>query len=215
MVRAKKSGESIRVWVPACSTGEEAYSVAMLILAELKAQTKHCLLMVFATDINEETLRIARIGTFPAGIAAHIPKEHLEQFFTADNHQYHVNQDLRGALVFGRHNLIADPPFSQLDLISCRNVLIYLEPEVQQKVLQLFDFALSAKGYLFLGSAESLGDLSPRFRELSKKWRIFAHAGMAPVKALDLPINSPSLITTRVPAGPVKTANSIGDPRQG
>jgi len=209
MVRTKKSGDPIRVWVPACSTGEEAYSVAMLVLAELKAQTKHCPVMVFATDINEEALRIARIGTFPAGIAAHIPKEHLEQFFTADDHQYHVNQDLRGALVFGRHNLIADPPFSQLDLITCRNVLIYLEPGVQQKVLQLFDFALSAKGHLFLGTAESLGDLSPRFRELSKKWRIFQHAGMAPVKALDLPINSPSLMTTRVPSGPLKTGNLV------
>lgn len=198
MVRDRANGEPIRVWVPACSTGEEAYSIAMLILDVLKTQKKHCPLLVFATDINEAALRIARLGIYPSGIATHVPSAFLPRFFTpnAENQQYQVSQELRTALVFGRQNLISDPPFSQLDLITCRNVLIYLEPEIQKKLIQLFDFALRPGGYLFLGSAETIGSLTNRLTPLSKKWRIFRQLDPTRAKPPDFPIMAPTHVTT-------------------
>ena len=206
LVRAKNNEETIRVWVPACSTGEEAYSVAMLILDELKAQKKHCPVMVFATDINEAALRIARNGSYPSGIATHIPAAQLRHYFvdSADEHLYRVGAELRGALIFSAHNLITDPPFSQLDLITCRNVLIYLEPEIQKKVLALFHFALRPGGYLFLGSAETIGGMEEYLQPLSKKWRIYRLSGEAKPKRLDLPITGPSLHPQLLPAAPAK-----------
>lgn len=210
LVRAKSSEESIRVWVPACSTGEEAYSVAMLILDELKAQKKHCPVMIFATDINEAALRIARNGSYPSGIATHIPADQIRHYFldSADEHLYRVGPELRGALIFSAHNLIADPPFSQLDLITCRNVLIYLQPEIQKKVLALFHFALRPGGYLFLGSAETLGGMEEYFQALSKKWRIFRLSGDAKPKRLDLPIVEAALHRSTSPAPAAKAAVS-------
>jgi len=195
LVRAKSSEETIRVWVPACSTGEEAYSVGMLILDELKAQKKHCPVMIFGTDINEAALHIARNGSYPSGIATHIPAAQLHHYFldSADEHLYKVGSELRGALIFSAHNLIADPPFSQLDLITCRNVLIYLEPEIQKKVLGFFHFALRPGGYLFLGSAETIGGLEEYFQALSKKWRIFRLTGEAKPRRLNLPISETTL----------------------
>lgn len=190
MVRIKRQDEAIRVWVPACSTGEEAYSVAMLILDELREQKKHCPVMIFATDINEAALNIARGGSYPSGIVSHIPSAQLHRYFVegANDRLYKVGQELRGALIFSAHNLVSDPPFSQLDLISCRNVLIYLEPEVQSKVLTLFRFALRPGGHLFLGSAETLGDMKEQFEAISKKWRIFRHISSARPARLDIPV---------------------------
>ncbi len=210
LVRAKNNEESIRVWVPACSTGEEAYSVAMLILDELKAQKKHCPVMVFATDINEAALRIARNGNYPSGIATHIPAAQLRHYFvdSANEHLYRVGAELRSALIFSAHNLITDPPFSQLDLITCRNVLIYLEPDIQKKVLALFHFALRPGGYLFLGSAETLGGLEEYFKALSKKWRIFHLADDAKPRRLDLPVSETRLNPAPLP--PATPAKAVG-----
>ena len=142
------------------------------------------------TDAVDHTLRIARNGSYPSGIATHIPAAQLRNFFFdgADEHLYKAGPDLRAALNFSAHNLIADPPFSKLDLITCRNVLIYLKPEIQKKVLSLFNFALRSGGYLFLGSAETLGGMEEYFQVLSKKWRIFRLSGDAKPKRLDLPM---------------------------
>lgn len=210
LVRAKSNEEAIRVWVPACSTGEEAYSVAMLILDEVKVQKKHCPVMIFATDINDAALRIARIGSYPSGIAKHVPAKLLRHYFydSADEHLYRVGPELRGALIFSVHNLIADPPFSQLDLITCRNVLIYLQPDIQKKILALFHFALRPGGYLFLGSAETMGGLEEYFQALSKKWRIFRLSGESKPKRLDLPLTPTDLSALHPPPMPAPAAKA-------
>src|SRR5262249_50303322 len=132
---AKCAADSpIRIWVPGCSTGEEAYSLVMALLEEMSKQDKSCPIQVFATDIDEEALEYAREGIYPESIAADVPPEKLRRFFSkVDDHNYKVSKPLREPVVFALQNLIGDAPFSKLDLISCRNLLIYLEPNVQQK----------------------------------------------------------------------------------
>jgi two-component system CheB/CheR fusion protein len=179
LVEAKPRGEAIRVWVPGCATGEEAYALALLLLEKLKLAGKRCPVQVFATDTNEETLQLARAGIYPTGVATRIAPERLRRFFTenSDNHQYQVGRELRESVIFGAQNLVTDPPFSRLDLISCRNLLIYLESNVQKKILDLFQFALRPGGYMFLGSAETIGESAELFKPLSKRWRIYQRSG--------------------------------------
>jgi len=182
LVAAKAPGEPIRAWVAGAATGEEAYSVAMLILEKLREAKKNCPVQVFATDTNEEALAFARAATYPSGIAGHVPPELLHRFFTEikDDHHYQVNADLRACVVFGLQNLFADPPFSRLDLVTCRNLLIYLEPDVQRRVILLFHFALKPAGHLFLGSAETVGEREDLFKPVGRKWRIYRRIGAAP-----------------------------------
>ena len=192
LVAGKGKEDPIRAWVPGVSTGEEAYSLAMLMLEEARKTGKPCQVQIFATDINEDSLNIARSGIYPEGIATRISPERLKHFFTlsSDNHHYQVSTELRESVVFGAQNLFTDPPFSRLDLISCRNLLIYLEPEAQQRVIGLFDFSLRAGGYLFLGSAETLGVHESAFKPISKKWRIFEHIGGNAHRHIELPLNT-------------------------
>ena len=196
LVDGKANGESIRVWVPGCATGEEAYSIAMLLLENVRLSGKHCPVQIFASDTNEESLALARAGRYPAGIAAQVSAERLRFFFTekADSHHYQVSKELRDSVVFGKHNLASDPPYSRLDGICCRNLLIYLEAELQKKILSLFHFALRAGGFLFLGSAET-GGSEEIFQPLSKKWRIFKHLGESKVSGTPL---SPTAISEKV-----------------
>ncbi len=202
LVDDKDSGEAIRVWVPACATGEEAYSIAILLLEQVRRTGKHCPVQIFASDTNEESLVRARLGSYPAGIAAQVSAERLHHFFVekTDNHHYQVSRELRDSVVFGKHNLAEDPPYSRLDGVCCRNLLIYLEAELQKKILALFHFALRPGGFLFLGSAETAGN-EEMFRPVSKKWRIFRHlcgdarAGSGPLRqalALRLPAPAPA-----------------------
>lgn len=163
----------LRIWVPACSTGEEAYTLAMLLTEEAEAQGRRIALKVFATDIDKRALEIARRGQFAFAIEAEVTAERLGRFFTRTSQGYQVNEDLRESIVFAEQNLIGDPAFSKLDLVSCRNLLIYLEPELQRKVVALFHFALRPGGYLFLGPSESIGTRDGLFEAVSKKWRVY------------------------------------------
>jgi two-component system CheB/CheR fusion protein len=163
----------LRVWVPGCATGEEAYSVAILLLEELRAAQKPDHLQAFASDIDEGALAFARAGIYPESVAGDLSSERLERFFVKHDGGYQVAKAVRESLVFTSHNLITAPPFSKLDLISCRNVLIYLEPEVQERVISLFGFALNVGGCLLLGRSESTAEHSKLFEALSKKWRIY------------------------------------------
>ena len=194
LVDEKKPGEAIRVWVAGCSTGEEAYSVAILILERLRATEKRCPILVFGTDTNEEALQLGRLGNYPSGITTQIPADYLHRYFdeSSNNHHYQVNKTLRDAVVFGQQNLMSDPPFSRVDLICCRNLLIYLEAEVQKKIIALFRFALLPGGYLFLGSAETLGKHTDTFTPISKKWRIYRHIGRYAPGDIQLPIHRSS-----------------------
>lgn len=187
LVGAKGPDAPLRAWVPRCTTGEEAYSIAILLSERLSAAQRACPVQVFATDIDEGALSVGRSGIYPENIAADIRPQRLQRFFTQQNQHYRVNKSIRESVLFAVQDVAGDPPFSNMDLISCRNLLIYLEPEVQGKVLALFHFALNEGGYLFLGGAESVGRHEELFRPLSKKWRIFRRLG-GPRSVVELPI---------------------------
>src|SRR5262249_30526204 len=149
--------EEIRVWVPACATGEEAYSLAILIMEQLGRSDVRPQVRVFAGDIDEDGLADARTGRYSEGITDHVSPERLERFFTKHDSVYQVRKEVREMCVFSTHNLLRPPPFSRIALVSCRNFLIYLEPPLQNRVLSMFHYALRPEGYMFLGSSESLG----------------------------------------------------------
>jgi two-component system CheB/CheR fusion protein len=177
LLTAQKADIELRFWVPACATGEEAYSLAMLAAERADSLRKPLSLKVFATDGQEDNLRSAREGIYPAAAVAAIGPERLRRFFDALDGSYRVRKDLRELIVFAPQNLLRDPPFSRLDLITCRNLLIYLEPEAQKKVIALFHFALRQDGHLLLGNAETVGRTEDLFDTVSKKWRIYRRLG--------------------------------------
>ncbi len=167
----------VRVWVPGCATGEEAYSVAILLL-ELADRAGHrAPIQVFASDLDRNALDLARAGVFPESIAADVTSERLQRFFIGGEHRYTVNQQLRDTVVFAQQNLLVDPPFSRLDLVLCRNVLIYLEAAMQRRVINLFHFALKPGRYLFLGSSETVGPQTDLFQPVSKRSRVYRRLG--------------------------------------
>ncbi|WOJ91621.1 CheR family methyltransferase (plasmid) [Methylocapsa polymorpha] len=187
LVRVQPPARPIRVWVAGCSTGEEAYSIAMLFLEEIAAAHRNMNLQIFASDIDEEAVAFAREGLYPATIAADVPLALLTRFFTREDQSYRVSRELRAAIVFSVHDVIADAPFSRLDIVSCRNLLIYLRPEVQLKVLSLFHFALREGGVLFLGSSETVGAASDYFEPISKKQQIYRHICRSRPSEVELP----------------------------
>jgi two-component system CheB/CheR fusion protein len=190
LVAAKHRDQPIRIWIPGCSTGEEAYTMAMVVLDALRVARKSCPVQIFATDTCEDALDAGRRGRYPTGVAAQIPPAMLARYFveTTDHQGFQVAPALREAVVFGVHNLFADPPFARVDLISCRNVLIYLEAEVQQRIVRIFHFALNADGGLFLGSAESVCGRDDLFKTISTKWRLFRREGNGRNPSIALPM---------------------------
>jgi two-component system CheB/CheR fusion protein len=168
----QRRGEPLRFWVPGCATGEEAYSLA-IVVREALSQAEHAPpVQIFATDIDERALSSARQGIYPLGIAEHISRERLDRFFIRKGKRYQVTKELRELCLFSPHNLITDPPFSRLDLISCRNLLIYFGPHLQKKLIPLFHYALRPNGYLFLGPSENVSGHKELFVPISAKHRI-------------------------------------------
>lgn len=155
IIRSKGPDEGVRAWVPGASTGEEAYSIAILIIDVMSELKKNLPVKIFASDLNPDAMQFARGGKYPESIAAHVPEDYLERFFQKREQIYHVTQKLRESIVFTTHNMLSDPPFSQLDLVSCRNVLIYMKPEAQEVAYGVFAFALTPGGRLFLGSSDA------------------------------------------------------------
>lgn len=188
LIEAKSDNEPVRVWVPACATGEEAYALAILLMEQLDRSGKPCPLKIFATDLDEEALDVARAGFYPENIAADVSFERLSRFFVRKEKGYQVNAALREALTFATQNVITDPPFSKVDLISCRNLLIYLDTDAQAKLMALFNFALKPGGYLFLGRSESLAGQNDLFEPLSKNSRICRRLTPTRPLLLDSPI---------------------------
>jgi two-component system CheB/CheR fusion protein len=176
LVRQHSPDRPIRIWVPACSTGEETYSLAMLFLEELAA-ARNSKLKVFASDVSREAVAYARDGVFPESIKDDVSAERLARFFTHENHGYRVRRELRDSIVFTVQDLLTDPPFSRLDFISCRNLLIYLQPQEQEKVLSLFHRVLWPGGILFLGSSEGVGTRSDLFVPVPNAVRVFRRFG--------------------------------------
>ena len=171
----KDAGAAIRVWVPGCSTGEEAYSIAILIQEQMELLKQSCKVQVFATDIDRQAIEQARTGIYPVSIAADISPERLSRFFVQepDGTAYRVNKSLRDLLVFSEQDVIKDPPFSKLDLISCRNLLIYMGGDLQKKLMPLFHYALNPGGTLFLGTSETVGEFADLFSTLDRKSKLY------------------------------------------
>jgi two-component system CheB/CheR fusion protein len=165
--------EQVRVWVPGCSTGEEAYSIAMLLHEKALELEEPPHVQIFATDIDASSLETARQAWYPERIADQMTPGRLERFFIRHGNLYQVSKEIREMCLFSTHNIITDPPFSRLDLVSCRNLLIYLEPDLQKKLIPLCHYALRSGGYLFLGPSESVASWPELFRAVDRRLRIF------------------------------------------
>ncbi|CAN7293861.1 CheR family methyltransferase [Massilia sp. LjRoot122] len=170
-------GDEVRAWVAACATGEEAYSLAMLMADQAALMEHPPSFQVFASDLDDNAIDKARSGTYPASIITDVAPTRLRQYFNKEDDHYRTRKSLRDRILFASHNLLRDPPFSRLDMISCRNLLIYLNRDVQMRVLQTFHFALKPGGYLFLGSSESAESVSDYFITVDKKNRIYRARG--------------------------------------
>ena len=173
----KTNDEGIRVWIPSCATGEEAYSIAMLLLLEAAKRDVRPDIQVFATDLDARALAVAREGCYPSTIGADVSDDRLRKFFNLEGDEYRIKREVRDIVVFAVHNLLKDPPFSRLDLVSCRNFLIYINRDLQQKVISTFYYALLADGYLFLGSAETTEHPDGLFRAIDRGARIYQSVG--------------------------------------
>lgn len=171
----KPSGGLIRVWVPGCSTGEEAYSIAILLHEQMEELNQSYNVQVFATDIDSQAIEQARAGIYSASIAADVTPERLAHFFNLypDGGVYHIHKSIRDLMIFSEQDVIKDPPFSKLDLICCRNLLIYMSGELQKKLIPLFHYALNPGGFLFLGTSETVGEFPDLFDTLDRKSKVY------------------------------------------
>jgi two-component system, chemotaxis family, CheB/CheR fusion protein len=187
LFESKDPTGSIRVWVAGCATGEEVYSIAIMLLEEAGRHDIHPPIQVFGSDLDARALVIAREGRYPAAIEADVSEERLRRFFLSEGDHYRVRRELRDIVVFAVHDLLKDPPFSRIDLISCRNVLIYLDRELQPQICNTFHYALNSNGFLFLGSAETADNPAGLFRTFDRQARIYQSTAQLEEKPRLLP----------------------------
>lgn len=173
LIKQKLDVDNLRVWVPGCSSGEEVYSIAIIIHELLEESGKNIDVQIFGTDIDIDALTTARSGTYPSTIAEDVSPELLNKYFVKKDNVFTIRTDIREMVVFAPHDVLIDPPFTKLDVLSCRNLLIYLNGEAQQKVISNFNYALNKDGILFLGPSESVGEFVDAFNVVDKKWKIF------------------------------------------
>lgn len=192
LFKNKPYNDNLRVWVPACATGEEAYSLAMVIQECMDELNRELNVQIFATDIDEDAINRARAGLYPGHIPADVGPERLEKFFHSVDDSYQVNRKIRDMLVFASQSVIKDPPFTRMELLCCRNLLIYLKADLQKKLLPLFHYSLRPGGVLFLGSSESVGVFSNLFTTVDSKWKIYKRKETATARrpAVDFDIGS-------------------------
>ena len=186
ILQGKPPGETIRIWVPGCSTGEEPYSIAMALLEVIGDRTPPPI-QIFGTDISETALDKARAGIYPQSNLSDVSEERVRRFFARCDGGYQVAKAVREMCIFAKQDLVKDPPFSRLDLLSCRNVMIYMGPVLQKMAMTIFHYALKPTGYLVLGKAESIGGFSELFVPLSSKQKIFAKKVIASRAVFGLP----------------------------
>jgi two-component system CheB/CheR fusion protein len=173
IIKQKSDRDSLRVWIPGCSSGEEVYSIAIVINELLEESFKNLDVQIFGTDIDDDAIKSARSGTYSNSIKSDIRPERLEKYFVKKDNFYIIRKDIREMVIFAPHDVIKDPPFTKLDMLSCRNLLIYFNSEAQKKALSNFNYALNDEAILFLGPSESVGDFIDAFTVLDKKWKIF------------------------------------------
>lgn len=205
LVKNRPAGTPIRIWVPGCSTGEEVYSIAISLFEFLNEIGMQYPIQIFATDISEQVIQKARLGIYPENISKYVTKERLDRYFDKVEDDYKVHKMIRDLCLFSTHDVTSDPPFAKLDLISCRNVLIYFTTVLQKRVIPIFHYALNPKGYLWLGKSENPGEFSKLFNLVEKTQKIYSKSNIKnpvqfsfPAKTsrenLDLPKKGPSLI---------------------
>lgn len=200
LVKDKSPADELRIWVPACATGEEVYSLAILVREALNGAKMHPKVMIFGTDIDEDALQAARAGRYSESVSHDVSTERLNRFFVREGGGYRVSGEIREMCLFSPHNLIRDAPFSRLDMISCRNLLIYLDESLQNRVIPIFHFALRTGGFLFLGASENVSQHGKLFARLDGKFRIFKARpvnGLRPI--LDLPLQTASARAVAAP----------------
>lgn len=173
LVREMDEDDLVRVWVPGCATGEEAYSIGILFMEAMDEEQKRLKVKVFGTDINLDSIETAREGIYPENIAENVEAKRLKRFFNKKDGRYRVDTRLREMMIFSIHDINRDPPFSRVDLVSCRNLLIYMESDLQKKIMPMLHYSLKPGGYLFLGSSEGVGSLTDMFSPVDRKWKIF------------------------------------------
>ncbi len=204
--------QPLRIWVPGCSTGEEAYSLAMLF-REQQGQSNHSpKVLIFATDIDDLAINKARAGIYAEGISADLSPERLQRFFTQENGGFVVKKTIRDMIVFATQNVVEDPPFSKVDLISCRNLLIYLDSAAQQKLIPLFHYALNPDGFLLLGNSETVGEFGDLFMTLDRKWKLFQRQGLARKARPALNFTTPAIRPTLTAAAPSRSVDNLPKP---
>jgi excisionase family DNA binding protein len=218
LLAERSSGGVLRAWVAGCSTGEEAYSLAMLfkeVLAQARPVHKFSV-QIFATDLDGDAIAKARQGVYPQNIAGDVSAERLRRFFVKNEHAYRVSQEIREMVVFATQNIIMDPPFTKLDILSCRNLLIYLSPDLQKKLLPLFHYSLNPGGILFLGSAESLGDSAALFAPKGGKTRTYRRLdGLLGDSSVEFPASFRTMVsmaeTKPVSKAPTANLHTLAD----
>jgi two-component system CheB/CheR fusion protein len=214
LVRDHPAERALRIWSAGCSSGEEAYSLAILFLEEIAAQKRDIKLQMFASDVDADAVALARAGHYPTSIEADVTRERLNRFFTPEGRGYRVTTELRNHVVFTVHDVLSDPPFAKLDLISCRNLLIYLLTEAQERVASLFHFALNPGGLLLLGNSETIAAADDGFVSVSKSERLFRRETGARARpfSLSLRVGDAALLLSRPPrALPVLTAGALAE----
>jgi two-component system CheB/CheR fusion protein len=220
LFEGRDASDAVRVWVPGCATGEEVYSLAMLLREHVDSLRAPPHVTIFATDIDEQTLAVARAGRYPEALLTGVSAERRRRFFTSDGQTgqiFVVAKDVRDLCVFSAHSLLRDPPFSRMDLISCRNLLIYFGVEAQRQVMPILFYALQPRGYLFLGMSESIGRFADKFMPVDKKHCVFQARDMGGSRA-PMPLFvggahpadfSMVVMDRRVPAGPAPFRQSV------
>jgi two-component system CheB/CheR fusion protein len=173
LFHGKSTGDTVRVWVPACASGEEAYSLAMLLAERASTLESSPTVQIFGCDLDDSAIHVARAGLYPESIQADVSEERLRRFFNKETRGYRIRRELREMVLFAAHDLLKDAPFARMDLVSCRNLLIYLNRDAQRRAYDIFHFSLKPSGLLFLGSSETVDEQSPLFMVVDKKYRVY------------------------------------------
>ncbi|MFD1096279.1 CheR family methyltransferase [Salegentibacter chungangensis] len=190
LIRSKTNGETLKIWDVGCSTGEEAYSLAMLVNEEMEKQDKRLEVKIFATDLAQKHLDIGSKGIYPESIVADVPSDYLVKYFLSKPNNYQVVEKLRSMVIFSKHNIIKNPPFSNMDMVACRNLLIYFQPAIQKKAINVLHYSLKQDGVLLLGTSESVSSHKDSFSEIDRKWKIYKN--ISPKKRLESGISHSS-----------------------
>ncbi|MDD1632225.1 MAG: PAS domain-containing protein [Methylococcaceae bacterium] len=207
LFEGKPDNHELRVWIPGCSSGEEPYSIAILLKEYREKIGKAHRFQIFATDLDESAINRAREGIYPSGIAADVSPERLRRFFKLEDSQYRISKEIRETVIFATQNLIQDPPFTRVDLISCRKLLIYLNAELQKEIVPQFHYALNPGGILFLGTSESIGNFDDLFSIIDKKWKIYQRKDIQ----VSFPVSKLSLFPARAKESSPRTSfKSLG-----